>query len=76
MARRKIELRSGEDFAGLSYYTLCKLSDATHFSNPQAAGVRGTLTVDGFGNFISFASFTSPSAAACTCEACQSGEGH
>ena len=49
-------------FEGLSYYTLCRLSDATHFVFPMhglppliARGdYKGELVVDDLGNFISF----------------------
>jgi hypothetical protein len=47
----------------LSYYTLCRLSDAIMVSNPLTAlehflsrnpSVKGELTLDSLGNFVSF----------------------
>jgi hypothetical protein len=38
----------------LSYYTLCKLQDAT-LQNPLQCPPSGLLVTDEFGNFVSFA---------------------
>lgn len=59
---KTIMLTDTASFAGLSYYTLCRLSDATKFVFPMyglplliARGdYKGELVVDELGNFISF----------------------
>lgn len=58
-----MHVRTTEDFAGLSYYTLCRLADETrvvypHYALPPAierGEYEGTLTLDELGNFVSFA---------------------
>lgn len=58
-----IRLTDTASFSGLSYFTLCRLSDATMVVYPMhalpsriASGeFKGELVVDSLGNFISFA---------------------
>ena len=42
-----------ELIASLSYYSLCKLADHLHIVNPVQVEIRGTLTLDELGNYIS-----------------------
>lgn len=57
------KMQTVADFEALSYYTLCRLSDATRYANPIRAlpiriaqgEYRGELITDDLGNFISFA---------------------
>ena len=59
---KQIIIRTREDVLALSYFTLCRLQDFTHFATPQAAlpiaiargEYKGILTVDKYGNFVSF----------------------
>jgi hypothetical protein len=56
MAQTTRTLRTAEDFAGLSFYTICRLADVTRSVDPsKALPARGqvwTLTLDEFGNFV------------------------
>jgi hypothetical protein len=36
----------------LSYYSICKLSDCLMIANPRQVNLRGTITLDEFGNYI------------------------
>ena len=56
------QMQTVADFEALSYYTLCRLSDATRYANPiRALPIRiadgeykGVLVTDDLGNFVSF----------------------
>ena len=37
----------------LSYYSICKLADYLHIANPRQVELRGTITLDEVGNYIS-----------------------
>lgn len=58
---KTVTVKTPEDFRALSYYTLCRLQDATHIDPIRGLPVyiahgefKGELTVDDLGNFISF----------------------
>jgi hypothetical protein len=62
MTTQTITIATEADVRRLSYYTLCKLSEATHYATPATAlplaiargEFKGVLTVDSLGNFLSF----------------------
>lgn len=57
-----IQIRTSADLQSLSYYTLCRLQETTHYADPIAGLLvaiergkyKGILTVDSLGNFVSF----------------------
>jgi hypothetical protein len=59
---KTILIKTSADLRALSYYTLCRLQETTHFADLIAGlpvGIsrgefKGILVVDEFGNFISF----------------------
>lgn len=56
------QIKTENDLKELSYYTLCRLQDFTHYANPIKAlpivikqgEFKGILTLDKYGNYLSF----------------------
>ena len=59
---KTIQIKTSEDLRALTFYTLCRLQETTHYADPIAGlpvaisrqEFKGVLTVDLAGNFVSF----------------------
>lgn len=60
--RVTVNVRTPQDFRRLSYYTLCRLQEKTHYAHPieglpvaiRRGEFQGKLTLDSLGNYVAF----------------------